>query len=41
MVALHDQEEVKAQLEADVAMGVLEMVPYNEPCICCHHVLIV
>ena len=41
MVALHDQEEVKAQLDADVALGVLEKVPYNEPSVCCHRMHIV
>ena len=41
MVALHDQEEVKAQLDADVALGVLEKVPHNEPSICCHRMHIV
>ena len=41
MVALHDQEEVKAQLDGDVAPGVLEKVPYNEPSIVCHRMHIV
>ena len=40
-VALHDQEEVKAQLDADVALGVLEEVPYNEPSVCCHRMHII
>ena len=40
-VALHDQEEVKAQLDADVDLGVLENVPYNEPSVCCHRMHIV
>ena len=34
MVPLHDMEEVKRQLDQDVALGVLERVPYGEPCIC-------
>ena len=41
MIALHDQEEVKAQTDADVALGVLEKVPYNEPSIVCHRMHIV
>ena len=29
MVPLHDQEEVKSQIDNDVALGVLLKVPYN------------
>ena len=41
MVPLHDMEEVKRQLDADVALGVLERVPYGEPSVCCHRMVIV
>ena len=31
MIPLHWQEKVEKQLEDDVALGVLEKVPYGEP----------
>ena len=35
-VPIHWQEQVKADLERDVALGVIERVPYGEPVIWCH-----
>ena len=40
MVPLHWQDEVKKQLEADVALGVLEKVPHGEPSVCCHRMMV-
>ena len=40
-VAVHWQEEVKQQLDRDVAMGVLEKVPVNEPADWCHKMIVV
>ena len=39
-VPLHDQDAVKRQIDADVALGVLEKVPYNEPSVCCHRMVV-
>ena len=35
-VALHWQEKVKSDIDRDVALGVLEKVPYGEPVKVCH-----
>lgn len=41
MIPLHDLEEVRKQLNSDVALGVLEEVPYGQPRVCCHRMVIV
>ena len=40
-VPLHWQDVVKDQLDADVAMGVLEKVPIGEPSTWCHRMVLV
>ena len=35
------QEEVKRQLDEDIGLGVLEKVPYGEPSIWCHRMVLV
>ena len=40
MIPLHWQENVKKQLEDDVALGVLEKVPYGEPSKWCHRMVV-
>ena len=40
MVPLHDMEEVKRQIDVDIALDVLEKVPYGEPSICCHRMVV-
>ena len=39
-VPLHWQEKVKADLERDVALGVIERVPYGEPVTWCHRMVV-
>lgn len=39
-VPLHWQEEVKDQLDADVALGVIEKVPIGEPSAWCHRMVL-
>ena len=39
-VALHDQDEIKRQLDEDVALGVLEPVPYGETSKYCHRMVV-
>ena len=39
-VPLHWQEEVKNQLDADVALGVIEEVPVGEPSAWCHRMVL-
>ena len=40
MVPLHWQEEVEEQIKNDVALGVLEKVPFGEPSAWCHRMVI-
>ena len=40
MVPLHWQDEVEKQIKNDVAMGVLEEVPFGEPSLWCHRMVI-
>ena len=40
MVPLHWQDEVEKQIKNDVAMGVLEEVPFGEPSFWCHRMVI-
>lgn len=39
-VPLHWQEKVKSDLERDVALGVIEKVPYGEPVTWCHRMVV-
>jgi len=39
-VPLHWQEKVKADLERDVALGVIERVPYGDPVTWCHRMVV-
>ena len=39
-VPLHWQDEVKAQLDADIALGVIEKVPVGEPSEWCHRMVL-
>ena len=38
-IAIHLQEDVKKLLDKNVALGVLERVPYGEPSLCCHRMV--
>ncbi len=40
MVPIHDQEQIKAQLDEDVALGVIEPVPYGQVPKYCHRMVI-
>ena len=39
-VSLHHRDEVKKQLDDDVAMGVIEKVPHGEVSRCCHRMVV-
>ena len=40
MVPLHDQEAIKKQLDEDVALGVIEKVPYGDTSRYCHRMVV-
>ena len=40
LVPLNWKDEIKCQLDEDVAMGVLEKVPHGEPSRCCHRMVV-